>query len=86
MTNAEFETDAADTAPCGRLTHEEDSELRRLNYLAKLGQLSQRATERFLELRIRDRRTEIREPREFDTPVVPANQRRWIERLLRTGS
>jgi hypothetical protein len=48
-----------------RLTHEEDDELRRLNYLAKIGPLSERNRNRFIELRLRDRRHEIREPREF---------------------
>jgi len=85
MTEAELESDEANAGAGERRTHEEDSELCRLNYLANMGELSLRATERFLELRIRDRRTVIREPREFDNPVVPANQKREIEKLLRAG-
>jgi hypothetical protein len=60
MTETELESDEDNTGPGERLTNEEDSELRRLNYLAKMGELSLPATERFLELRIRDRRTAIR--------------------------
>ena len=49
------------------LTQEEDDELRRLSYLAKVGVLSPHKTERMLELRLRDRRKEVREPREFSS-------------------
>jgi len=48
-----------------RLTVEEDDELRRLGYLYEMGQLSERSQERFVELRLRDQRWRIREPREF---------------------
>ena len=48
-----------------RLTAEEDDELRRLGYLYEMGQLSERSQVRFLELRLRDERRRIREPREF---------------------
>ena len=48
-----------------RLTRNEDDELRRLNYFSQVGNLSPRKKERFVELRLRDRRTEIRPPREF---------------------
>ena len=85
MTETELEPIEVNAAAGERLTHEEDSELRRLNYLAKIGELSQRTTERLLELRIRDRRMVIREPREFDNPVVPANEKQRFEKLLRTG-
>lgn len=46
------------------LTHEEDDELRRLNWLSQTGSLGGRKIERLLELRLQDRRKEIRVPRE----------------------
>lgn len=45
------------------LSREEDDELRILGFLAELGVLSDRENERLVELRLRDRRKEIREPR-----------------------
>lgn len=48
-----------------RLTVEEDDELRRLNYLAEMGLLSEHSQERLIELRLRDRRRRVRGPREF---------------------
>lgn len=47
------------------LTFEEDEELRRLNYLNEIGCLSTYKVDRLLELRVRDRRAQIRAPREF---------------------
>ena len=47
------------------LTRAEDDELRRLHWLGRIGTLAGRKVERLIELRLRDRRTEIREPREF---------------------
>ena len=48
-----------------RLSRSEDDELRRLHFLSQLGALSERSKVRLLELRLRDRRREIRTPREF---------------------
>jgi hypothetical protein len=48
-----------------RLEVEEDDELRRLNYLSEMGLLSERSQERLIELRLRDRRRQVRGPREF---------------------
>jgi hypothetical protein len=60
-----------------RLTRNEDDELRRLNYFSQVGSLSPRKKERFVELRLRDRRTEIRPPREFgEDETNTAKQRR----------
>lgn len=53
------------------LTREEDDELRRLNFLAKVGTLSERKRQRILELRILDRRVQIRPPREFHNERAP---------------
>jgi hypothetical protein len=47
------------------LSRAEDDELRRLHWLSRMGALALRRAERLIELRLRDRRTEIREPREF---------------------
>lgn len=47
------------------LTRDEDDELRRLHYFSQVGQLAGPKLERFLELRLRDRRKAIRPPREF---------------------
>ena len=48
-----------------RLTAAEDDELRRMNYLAEMGLLSEDSQERLIELRIRDERRKVRPPREF---------------------
>jgi hypothetical protein len=63
----------------------EDDELRRLHYLSKMGHLSERSRDRFIELRLRDRRQEIREPREFGTDARPTAQPSGIRKLLRMG-
>lgn len=63
--SVDMERDLSGTGLDGRLTFEEDSDLRRLNYLADKGQLSERSWERFVWLRLRDRRQQIRAPREF---------------------
>jgi hypothetical protein len=68
-----------------RLTFAEDSELRRLHYMSTVGFLSERSRERFIELRLRDRREKIREPREFGTDERPAAQPSRIRKLLRMG-
>lgn len=69
------------------LTQDEDDELRRLHYFNQVGHLAGRKLERFLELRLRDRRKEIRPPREFlqveqRTEAVKAG-RRFISGLFR---
>ena len=48
-----------------RLTVAEDDELRRLSYLFQMGLLSEAKQERLVELRLRDDRRHVREPREF---------------------
>ena len=70
-------TDVIESGLDQRLTLEEDSELRRLNYLAKMGHLSERSEERLIELRLHDRREEIREPKEFgdDQPARKPRRR-----------
>jgi hypothetical protein len=45
------------------LTRVEDNELRRLNWLAQRGELTESMRERMIELRLRDRRQTIRRPR-----------------------
>jgi hypothetical protein len=55
----------SDGIPVG-LTRDEDDELRRLNWLSQIGTLAARKVERLIELRLRDRRSEIRPPREFE--------------------
>jgi hypothetical protein len=45
-----------------RLTREEDNELRRLGFFQQVGALSDHRRERFIELRLRDRRKEVRPP------------------------
>jgi hypothetical protein len=55
-----------------RLTPEEDAELRRLHWFSKVGILSSAKRERMIELRLRDRRKQIRAPREFgETEQAP---------------
>jgi hypothetical protein len=63
-----------------RLTREEDDELRRLHWFAQVGILSARKRERMIELRLRDRRTEVRAPREFgeaESTLPTKPQRKW---------
>lgn len=45
------------------LTRVEDNELRRLNWMAQRGRLTEGMRERIIELRLRDRRATIRRPR-----------------------
>lgn len=45
------------------LTRVEDNELRRLNWMAQRGRLTQAMSERMIELRLRDRRKTIRRPK-----------------------
>ena len=65
MAGTQPETKHIESGIDGRLTAEEDDELRRLGYLYELDQLSEKSKVRFLELRLRDERRRIREPREF---------------------
>ena len=51
------------------LTAEEDDELRRLAALADYGALTPALAEVYDELRGRDRRAKVREPRELAMPV-----------------
>jgi hypothetical protein len=44
------------------LTPEEDAELRRLHFMLRFGAVASRFTQRYVELRRRDRRIEVREP------------------------
>ena len=53
------------------LTREEDDELRRLHYFSQFGALAGQKLERFLDLRLHDRRASVRTPREFDEPIEP---------------
>ena len=69
------------TAPIPQgLSPAEDDELRRLHWLSQIGSLAGRKAERLLELRLRDRRKEIRAPREFaeeKVEVKGGTRRRW---------
>lgn len=63
-----------------RLTREEDDELRRLHWFSHMGVLSHYKRERMIELRLRDRRDEIRAPREFaeeKVDVKDGTKRKW---------
>ncbi|HUB69732.1 MAG TPA: hypothetical protein VL984_04880 [Acidimicrobiales bacterium] len=67
------------------LTREEDDELRRLAFMARFGALDHELNKRIAELRSRDRRKEIRNPRSPNEPeettpealhrVIPPSQR-----------
>jgi hypothetical protein len=65
MAEAHPERDQIGTDLHDRLTADEDDELRRLGYLFQMGLLSESKQERLLELRLRDDRRHVREPREF---------------------
>jgi len=51
------------------LTPEEDEELRRLAALAEYGALTPALAEEYAELRARDRRGTVREPRQLAIPL-----------------
>lgn len=53
--------------PDDRLSRDEDDELRRLHWFSEVAMLSGQKVERIVELRLRDRRAEIRQPREIPT-------------------
>lgn len=81
-------------APRGKgLTEEEDDDLRRLSYLAGTAGMSDWSNSRLAELRLRDRRGEVRLPREIgvdDRGTATAEQRRpknsrWRRIGLRFG-
>jgi hypothetical protein len=59
----------------GKLSFEEDAELRRLAALASFGSLGGQAAALFAELRARDRRAAIREPQDVvePAPCTPAD-------------
>jgi len=58
------------------LTPEEDEELRRLAALAEFGALTPALAEAYDELRARDRRTTVREPRELAIPIQATKESR----------
>ena len=63
-----------------RLSYEEDAELRRLNYLAEIGSLAGSKADRLIELRLRDRRNDVRAPREVaDEKVDPDTKQKWYQ-------
>jgi hypothetical protein len=57
------------------LTPEEDAELRRLHFMLRFSSAAGRLGQRYLELRRRDRRVEIREPDDCD-PTIPVQRSR----------
>lgn len=70
----------------GCLNRAEDDELRRLDWIARIGVLSTGKRERVLELRLRDRRQGVRQPREFVEEQVDASSgrpRKWYRFLSR---
>ena len=80
VTQSRVETPAGETEELPRLTRQEDDELRRLHWISKIGSLSLHKRERMLELRMRDRRQEIRPPREFAEEKVVVHhgqKRKW---------
>jgi hypothetical protein len=71
-----------ETQELPRLTREEDDELRRLHWISQIGALSHHKRERMVELRLRDRRQEIRAPREFAEEKVEirgGKKRKWYQ-------
>ena len=71
-----------ETQGLARLNREEDEELRRLHFISQIGCLSQHKRERMLELRLRDRRQEVRPPREVAEEKIEVRggkQRKWYK-------
>ncbi len=54
--------EGTETRPAFGLTPDEDEELRRLHAMAEFGSVAVHLRDRYLELRRRDRRIEVREP------------------------
>lgn len=61
----------ASAVPAPGLTRDEDDDLRRLHWLAQNATLSPLLQKRMFERRVRDRRSEVRQPREFATTPHP---------------
>lgn len=80
MSKSDSTTDDQQSWVDSGLTASEDDELRQLTWFSMVGQLSEPATERILELRARDRRSKVRDPRPDPSasrtspprPAVPA--------------
>lgn len=64
------------------LSREEDDELRRLNFMAQNGALSERSEARMMELRLRDRRRTVRPPRELEIATERVRQSTQWSRFL----
>lgn len=62
------------------LTRDEDDELRRLHRLSQMGELAGRKRERLIELRVRDRRKDIRPVQRFgeDELCASPSKRKWF--------
>jgi hypothetical protein len=63
MPDVKRSTEEVDSELGGPLSPSEDDELRQLTWFSMVGQLSETAQERILELRARDRRSNVRNPR-----------------------
>lgn len=61
MQSASADDELTDAQPA--LTAAEDHELRQLTWFSRVGQLSERSAARLSELRERDKRTDVRDPR-----------------------
>lgn len=61
-----------------RLTRAEDAEMRQLAWFAKAGHLSERSQARLAELRARDRRETIRDPRPDPTSGTAGSATRFL--------
>lgn len=66
VAESDVQPDGVDFDSGRGLTPEEDDDLRRLHYLSTMAALSPRSQERLIQLRLDDRRQEIREPRELN--------------------
>lgn len=82
MSESRLEAPQGETQELPRLTREEDDELRRLHWISQIGFLSQHKRERMVELRLRDRRQVVREPREFAEEKIEVRggkKRKWYQ-------
>ena len=71
-----------DAAPIPQgLTREEDDELRRLYHFSQTGELAGRKRERLFELRLKDRRKDVRPVQRFgedDLEAASGPKRKWF--------
>lgn len=79
QTEPDLSVDVTDVDVLPRLSYDEDAELRRLEFISQVGSLAEHKQARLLELRARDRRSQVRSPRETVVERVDSRRRRRFD-------